>query len=344
MSDAVLTATAANGTAPYTYVWSNGATTAAAGSLPASTAYTVTITDATGCTAEETETTDYLCPTPTGLKETALQDTSVWWRWDATCGATAYKVRYKQAGLVTPWIPMVTNGNQGSLKFSGLSANTTYRWTVQALCNGVWGPISGEEKFQTLPGPCATPGTLSTSPVGRERARMNWVAAPNALRYRIRYRVQGTTQWTTLWKDGSKTHNWATNLSAGTTYEWQIKSTCAKGDAAGTPWSASQTFTTAPSAKTSLQQLANSSSTEASLVVFPNPASNHATIGMVLPEAMEVTIVLTDLLGNVVQQHQTSYTSGTLNVPLNVQTHAAGTYLLRIHGKGIRMQQLVVVR
>ena len=41
------------GTAPYTYEWSNGATTAAITGLgPGS--YTVTVTDADGCTAEGT--------------------------------------------------------------------------------------------------------------------------------------------------------------------------------------------------------------------------------------------------------------------------------------------------
>ncbi len=42
------TASATGGVAPYTYRWSNGATTAAAGNLPGG-AYSVTVTDATGC-------------------------------------------------------------------------------------------------------------------------------------------------------------------------------------------------------------------------------------------------------------------------------------------------------
>lgn len=51
--DGALTATATGGTAPYTFLWSNGATTASVTGLSVGS-YTVTVTDANGCIGEET--------------------------------------------------------------------------------------------------------------------------------------------------------------------------------------------------------------------------------------------------------------------------------------------------
>jgi len=60
-SDGILLASATNGTAPYTYAWSNGASTARIENLSAGT-YTVTVTDANGCTSVCSETLQSDCP------------------------------------------------------------------------------------------------------------------------------------------------------------------------------------------------------------------------------------------------------------------------------------------
>ncbi|MBL0054307.1 MAG: SprB repeat-containing protein [Bacteroidetes bacterium] len=59
------TVTATGGTAPYTYLWSNGKTTAANNNIAAGT-YTATVTDAKGCTA----TCAYTVTQPTQLVAT----------------------------------------------------------------------------------------------------------------------------------------------------------------------------------------------------------------------------------------------------------------------------------
>ena len=54
-ADGSATITATGGTAPYTYLWSDGQTTATATGLGAGT-YSVTATDANGCTTSQTVT------------------------------------------------------------------------------------------------------------------------------------------------------------------------------------------------------------------------------------------------------------------------------------------------
>nr|MBK9652316.1 SprB repeat-containing protein [Bacteroidota bacterium] len=61
-NDGSTSITATGGTAPYTYLWSNGVTTASNNNVVAGT-YTATVTDANGCTA----TCDYTVTEPTQL-------------------------------------------------------------------------------------------------------------------------------------------------------------------------------------------------------------------------------------------------------------------------------------
>ena len=71
-SDGVAIATASNGVEEYTYVWSTGATTAESANLVAGT-YTVTATDAYGCTA----TAEIALEQPTALTATVSDETAV---------------------------------------------------------------------------------------------------------------------------------------------------------------------------------------------------------------------------------------------------------------------------
>ncbi|MUV04437.1 hypothetical protein GN157_12025, partial [Flavobacterium rakeshii] len=66
-NDGEATASATGGTAPYNYLWSNGATTASIAGVPAGT-YTVTVTDANSCT----DTANVTITQPTALNASAI--------------------------------------------------------------------------------------------------------------------------------------------------------------------------------------------------------------------------------------------------------------------------------
>ena len=112
-NDGTATVSATSGTAPYTFLWSNGQTTATANNLLAGT-YTVTITDANGCQTTATAVVSYNCPCNGSLQLTPT---------DVSCASNC-------------------NGSI-SLQSSGLQAPISYRWTNGAtvanpinLCGG----------------------------------------------------------------------------------------------------------------------------------------------------------------------------------------------------------------
>lgn len=113
-----LTATASNGTTPYTYVWSNGANTNVISSLIAGT-YTVTLTDAAGSTVTASST--ILEPSALSLSMTVDQN--------ASCnGGTDGIISSSVSGGVTPYTYNWTNGTNSATN-SNLFAGT-YTLTV----------------------------------------------------------------------------------------------------------------------------------------------------------------------------------------------------------------------
>ncbi|SFT87529.1 Por secretion system C-terminal sorting domain-containing protein [Lishizhenia tianjinensis] len=112
-SDGAATASATGGTAPYTYAWDNGETTAAITGLAAGT-YTVTITDANGCTDTETATVTE----PAILAVTTTVDANVSCNGGADGGATA-----SVTGGTAPFTYVWDNGAT-TATISGLTAGT----------------------------------------------------------------------------------------------------------------------------------------------------------------------------------------------------------------------------
>lgn len=110
-ANGALSVTASGGTAPYTYLWNNGGTTSAIGSLTAG-AYNVTITDANGCTGFKYT---YLNPsTPINLGLSTTQATCIF--------------NNDGAALVVP---------------TGGTAPYTYLWSNGNTTNNPTGLVSG---------------------------------------------------------------------------------------------------------------------------------------------------------------------------------------------------------
>ncbi len=137
-------------TAPYSFSWTNvnagtysitARATDNQGAVTTSSVVTIQVTTPT-----------VTCPVPTNLNATAITTNSALLTWSASANATAYVVWYRVLGTSTWTNPTVTGT---SLALTGLIANTTYQWTINAVCP------SGNSGYFAQPYPTFT--TLSTT-------------------------------------------------------------------------------------------------------------------------------------------------------------------------------------
>jgi hypothetical protein len=112
LSDGGATAAGTGGTMPYTYAWSNSATTASITGIIAGT-YTVTITDANGCTSTSSSTVTEPIP----LVATTVIDSTISCAGTATGGAT-------------------TSATGGTMPY-------TYTWSNSATTASITGVVAG---------------------------------------------------------------------------------------------------------------------------------------------------------------------------------------------------------
>jgi hypothetical protein len=185
------TASASGGTAPYSYIWSNSATTASITGVTAGT-YSVTITDANGCSDNSSVT----ITEPTSLAASAIVDSMV------TCNA------YSNGGATA--------------SASGGTAPYTYSWNNSATTASITGVGAGtysvtitdangctDNTSVTITQPTALQATASVDAnatcVDNTDGKVSVIVSG------------GTTAYNYLWNTGATT-NTASNLGIGKYY------------------------------------------------------------------------------------------------------------------------------
>ncbi|MCB1715851.1 MAG: HYR domain-containing protein, partial [Candidatus Competibacteraceae bacterium] len=189
-NDGTATVSASGGTAPYSYLWSDGQTGIAATGLSAGT-YTVTVTDAGGCEAVQTVVIGE--PTPVLAEVIFSMDVSCY-------GAADGSATVNATGGTTPYTYVWSNGATTAMA-TGLAAGVTYTVTVTDAsgCEATAGVTLAEPAELTALIESSTDvscyggadGTATVKPQG------------------------GTEPYTFMWSNGS-TDKTVTGLGAGT--------------------------------------------------------------------------------------------------------------------------------
>ncbi|MGN0468538.1 MAG: fibronectin type III domain-containing protein [Acutalibacteraceae bacterium] len=147
----------------------------------------------------------------TGLKVSAVTDTTATLKWTKVAGATSYNVYYSKDGK--KWTKVTAKSN--SAKISKLAANSTYSFKVTAVKDKVAGPESSTVKATTTVAKVTGLKVTVTSTT----ATLKWTKVSGATTYTVSYSKDGK-KWTkvTVKTNSAK----ISKLTANTTYYFKV--------------------------------------------------------------------------------------------------------------------------
>jgi gliding motility-associated-like protein len=208
-TDGIFKATPKNGTAPYTYLWSNGDTGQSTTTGLATGTYTCTVTDAAGATATSA---GLAIAAPKAIVISASTSTNVTTTGGADGTATVTTVTGGTPAYTYSWSPVPPTGN-GTNQVSGLTAGT---WTVSV--SDLNGCTAAVKAFTiTQPGAALSVTIVKSSGITCSNTTDGvFKATPGG----------GTAPYTYLWSNGDTGQSTTTGLASGTY-------TCTVTDAAG---------------------------------------------------------------------------------------------------------------
>jgi len=273
------------------------------------------------------------CDKPDNVGVPMLTSTTATVTWGDT-GADFYEVRYRlisQPG----WNFATVSTN--SVDLTGLFANSIYVVQVRGFCGGNTSEWSNMLLF-TTPGQgsafCVNP-TIASIDVLNNAALITWNDVADATTYRIQWKVSGVSGlWTTVVRPENVNALLIPNLMPGTMYDVRIASKC------GTitlPWPINPTnFTTLPGRKGSFDDATVFS-------VYPNPSNGAFSVSFDSAVDGVANISVMNVTGQTVYTSTTSVETGANNVAVQLNSVAAGVYVLRLEsGDAVRTAKLVI--
>jgi hypothetical protein len=172
------------------------------------------------------------------------------------------------------------------------------------------------------------PSGLSTTKIKTNKAQLNWDTLACVDYDSVYYRVQGTTTWTKKETANNNSAYTISGLTASTTYEWMVAHVVdTAGEKATGSYSAIVSFTTKPLKLGDVETTAI-----AALAVFPNPASEMATITYTSNYEGALTFKFFDAVGRSIETWTIQSAEGEYTRELNLVSLAPGIYYVRVTG------------
>lgn len=175
------------------------------------------------------------CPISFGLIVRQISSNHAQLEWAVLANRARYEVEWRSVGAAT-WQRESLFG--GQLPLDGLTNPGTYEWRVQTVCDdGGRSAVVNGPTFQTG---CPQPQSLYVEYSSWTRTRVSWQNYDPGARFGLRYRITNAPNWTEVNDLGSAEYTF-TNLTVGSTYEWQVRRQC--GDGSWTAYSSGSNFT-----------------------------------------------------------------------------------------------------
>lgn len=285
-----------------------------------------------------TTTANLVCFTPTGLNSTNITNSSATLNWTAAGNAVSYAVDYKIASSTT-WISATTNTTSVSLNITGLTAATLYDFRVNTNCLSS-NSASATAQLTTLT--CNTPGAIVSSAISTSGVTLKWGAATGATKYAVDYKKTTTTTWTSATIGTTALSLSLTGLTAGTVYDWRVKTICSAGNGLYTTsqftttaicpdqYESNNTLSAAKTIPVNTNILAQiASSTDLDYYSFSNTSSQN-----------NIQLTLTNLPANYDMKLYspsgtllaTSQNTGLTNETIKYNTTVVGLYKVQVYG------------
>ncbi len=247
------------------------------------------------------------CSTPT-LSVFNIVSDSATLSWTSVAAATGYEYAVQPAASPAP-----ASGTAISLltiRVGGLMPGTAYKAWIRSVCSGgvfsPWGSIS----FST---PCGIPATVTVANIGADSADISWTSVSPTANYQ--YVVDTFSTIPTSGTNINTNSVRVKGLILNKTYYVFVRTDC--GGGIYSAWSAAQVFYT-PFATS----VGNTLVVQNSLKAYPNPFDNNLAISGF---SGKTKIIVTNMLGTIVYQTETSETI----TPLNLATEAPGIYFVK---------------
>jgi len=275
------------------------------------------------------------CNAPTGLSTSPITATSATATWAPVSGAVSYNLDYKLASS-PDWVTIANGTTSLQWTIGGLEATTSYDWRVRANCSsGISSYTQTQFTSQAL-GSCSAPGGLYASNIASSTAILNWSSVSGAFSYTVQYKPTSSGTWIYATSGTNLTSVNLYSLSANTTYDWRIYSSCSLTEISN--YSTAQ-FTTSGGAIKAASTTATMENVNPNFTInlFPNPAGDQLNIWM---EGVhkKTAIKVYNLMGKLVMQQE----SGNTLTQLNISKLSAGFYLVHINdGKETRSAKFV---